>query len=143
MKKQRRIKAEINPVPYIDVMMVLLVIFMVTSPTISPNLGVDVDLPQAEAQPYEIDAENLPIVVSIDAAGLLYLNTNNVPDEPLEVNDLLTRVTAMLRLNPKQEVQIQGDQNIDYGRVTAVLALLQQAGAGNVGLMLNPTDSNN
>ena len=127
--------AEINVVPYIDVMLVLLVIFMITAPLLTE--GVNVDLPQAVAKALE-QVDEKPLVVSVDAKGKFYLNTEEAPEVPIDANTLVNRVIAMRRLHPKSSVYVRGDENASYGQVVTVMALLQKAGIGNVGLITRP-----
>lgn len=127
--------SEINVVPYIDVMLVLLVIFMVTTPLLSQ--GIKVNLPQAQAQ--TIVPVQEPIIVSIDEMGRYYLNTATHPDISLDAEHLSQEVTTQLRLaqqkqTPRQ-VFVKGDKKVDYGKVVKAMVLLQQAGAVNIGLL--------
>lgn len=137
-KTKRRIMAEMNVVPYIDVMLVLLVIFMITAPLLTQ--GVSVDLPKADAKPLEVADEEAqePLVVSVDAEGLFYLNVGEDPDEPVEPAILMARAAAVLRLKPKTPVMVKGDRGVNYGRVVSAMALLQKAGAPKVGLITDP-----
>lgn len=127
--------SEINVVPYIDVMLVLLVIFMITAPLLTE--GVNVDLPQASAKALE-QIDEKPLVVSVDAKGKFYLNTENDPETPIDARTLVNRVVAMRRLHPKSAVYVRGDENASYGQVVTVMALLQKTGIGNVGLITRP-----
>lgn len=127
--------AEINVVPYIDVMLVLLIIFMVTAPLLTQ--GVKVDLPQADAQPIDT-REREPLVVSVTGGGEYFVNYGDDKDRPIDAQTLLTRVGALLRLHPDIPVVVRGDKNVPYGRVVYVMTLLQQAGAPSVGLMTDP-----
>jgi biopolymer transport protein TolR len=138
-KKRRKQLAEINVVPYIDVMLVLLVIFMVTAPLLSQ--GVKVDLPNAAAEPISTKMPE-PIIVSIDAQGNYYLNTSAHPEQPVAATELATQVKLQMQQNgtvPRGEetrqVLVKGDQHVDYGKVVDAMVILQQAGVGNVGLM--------
>ena len=136
MRRQRRKPiAEINVVPYIDVMLVLLVIFMITAPLLSQ--GVKVDLPQAAAEPLE-RSDTEPLVVSIDAAGAYYLNYGEDQDQSLEPNVLLARVSALVRHRPGLPVLVRGDRDVPYGDVLLIMSLLQRAGVPSVGLMTKP-----
>jgi len=121
--------SEINVVPYIDVMLVLLVIFIATAPILSQ--GVQVDLPQAKSEPLPHD-EKPPLVISVDAKGNLFLDNLK---EPLEGTELAVKVRAALKLDPTRAVLVKGDKNVDYGRVLSAMALLKQAGVAKVGLM--------
>ena len=124
----RRMMGEINVVPYIDVMLVLLIIFMVTAPMLSQ--GIKVDLPKAAAEPLPPDIE--PLVLSIDAAGEMYLNIGD-SKAPQDAGRVLEVVSAALRREPERPVLVKADRTVEYGRVVEGMALLQQAGAQKVG----------
>ncbi len=130
--KRLRPMAEINVVPYIDVMLVLLVIFMVTAPLLTE--GVRVDLPQAPAEALSPDQRE-PLVLSVDATGRLFLNQGGDPAQPLDDRALMVRLAAILRLRPGTPVLVRGDARVDYGRVVHALVLAQAAGAPRVGLV--------
>ncbi len=138
-RDRRRPMADINVVPYIDVMLVLLVIFMITAPLLSQ--GVKVDLPHATAQ--AIGADKEPIVVSVDAQGNYYLNIATDPNQPIDAVNLVNSVSTELRSDAQQsqsrQVLVKGDQHVDYGKVMQAMVLLQQAGAASVGLVTDPT----
>jgi len=136
-RTRKRPMAEINVVPYIDVMLVMLVIFMITAPLLTQ--GVKVDLPEASAEPIE-DPDNEPLVVSVDAGGNLYLNVGESPDDAITEEDLVQTVAAVLRRQPKKSVLVRGDHTVDYGVVVSAMVLLQQAGAPNVGLVTEPPE---
>jgi biopolymer transport protein TolR len=129
--------SEINVVPYIDVMLVLLIIFMVTAPLLTQ--GVKVDLPQADAQVIDT-REQEPLVVSVTAGGDYYVNYGENKDRPIDARTLLTRTAALLRLRPELPVVVRGDKDVPYGRVVHVMTLLQKAGAPSVGLMTDPPE---
>lgn len=135
--QRRRPIAEINVVPYIDVSLVLLIIFMVTAPML--QTGVDVDLPQAEARNLDPN-EQLPIIISVKADGSLFLDEGNQVDTPVAENDLSNRVSRVLNQKPGLSVLIRGDSKVDYGRVVAIMAALKQAGLKGVGLMTRPAN---
>ena len=124
--------SEINVVPYIDVMLVLLVIFMIAAPLLTQ--GVKVDLPQADAEPLDIETQE-PLVVTIDAAGSYYLNYGENKDTPTEPRVLAARVGALLRHRPGLSIVVRGDENVPYGDVVILMTILQEAGAPSVGLM--------
>lgn len=126
---KRKSMAEINIVPYVDVMLVLLVIFMVTAPLLTQ--GVQIDLPQAKSDPLPPD-QKPPVVVTIDAKGLLFLENAKVP---LPAADLAVQVQAALKQDPARAVLVRGDKNVDYGQVMAAMVLLKKAGVAKVGLM--------
>lgn len=133
---RRRKVAEINVVPYIDVMLVLLIIFMVTAPLITQ--GVKVDLPQAEAEPLDKDTKP-PLVASVDAEGRYYITLGANDKEPLSAEEVATLVKAHLAVNPDTPVVVNGDGAVSYDAVIQLMVLLQQvAGVPSVGLM---TDS--
>jgi biopolymer transport protein TolR len=134
---RKRPMAEINVVPYIDVMLVMLVIFMVTAPLLTQ--GVQVDLPVADAEPID-DTDNEPLVVNVDAAGNLYLNVGEDPEQPLDGESLSQNVAAVLRRQPEKKVLVRGDHAVDYGAVVSAMVLLQQAGVPNVGLVTEPPE---
>ncbi|MBN9229727.1 MAG: protein TolR [Legionella sp.] len=138
-KKRERPISEINVVPYIDVMLVLLVIFMITAPMLSQ--GVTVDLPKAASQTLA-PTDREPIIVSVNAEGTYFLNISSTPADPIEPQALAVRVAAELELakqtNQKMNVLVKGDQGVAYGKVVQAMALLKQAGAEQVGLL---TDS--
>jgi len=132
---RKRPMSQINVVPYIDVMLVLLVIFMITAPLLTQ--GVKVELPQAATE--TLDAEqNEPLVLSVDADGLFYLNIGGDPKESLQPDTILARTAALLREKPKTPILVNGDRGVEYGRIIQAMVLLQQAGAANVGLMTEP-----
>lgn len=130
--------AEINVVPYIDVMLVLLVIFMITAPMLSP--GVAVTLPTANTKQLNPKAQE-PIVVSIDANGSYYINISQHPDTAIAPDDLLQQVSTAVKAEPNTQqrpVLVKGDKNVDYGKVIAAMVLLQKAGVEDVGLITQP-----
>jgi biopolymer transport protein TolR len=136
-RKRRKLKAEINVVPYIDVMLVLLIIFMATAPLL--HLGVDIQLPEAAAKSMQADKE--PIVVSVDKDGNYYLSLGTAPRESVDGKTLVTKVSAFLRQNPQVPVLIGGDGRVDYNKVYQAMVLLQQSGVPKVGLMSQPVES--
>jgi len=127
--------SEINVVPYIDVMLVLLVIFMITAPLLSQ--GVKVDLPEVPSQPLPPTKKN-PVIVKVDEAGLFYINYGDDQDKPVSANTLVNRVSALLKYQPDIPVLIGGDSNVPYGRVVEAMALLQRAGVSSIGMMTDP-----
>lgn len=128
---KRRAMAEINIVPYLDVMLVLLVIFMITAPLLSQ--GVEVDLPQASAEPLTADADE-PLVLTVDQQGLYYLNIGD-EEQVVAADVMMARVAAVLRRKPKTPVMVRGDRNASYGDVVRAMTRLQAAGAPSVGLI--------
>src|SRR5512138_3040915 len=114
MRRSRRLMAEINVVPYIDVMLVLLIIFMVTAPLLTQ--GVKVDLPKAGAQPIDAPKNTVPLVLSVDRAGRLYLNNGSHPQSPLDPDTVQQRTEVALQRNPETPVLVKADNNVAYGR---------------------------
>ena len=132
VRKRRRPVSEINVVPYIDVMLVLLIIFMVTAPLVTQ--GVKVDLPKAEAQPLENEAKP-PLIASVNAQGQYFLNVGDSQQEPMSAVDLATLVAKHLQVEPGTPVVVKGDGAVAYSEVVQLMVLLQRAGAPSVGLM--------
>ena len=130
--RSRRAVAEINVVPYIDVMLVLLVIFMATAPLLMQ--GVEVDLPKADASPVS-DSDAEPLIVSIDAQARLYLNLGASDDQALSMETVKQRVATVLKRNPEKAVMVWGDAAVPYGEVVVLMSELQEAGAPTVGLV--------
>ncbi len=141
--RHRRLMAEINVVPYIDVMLVLLIIFMVTAPLLTQ--GITVDLPNAAADPLdpELLRDNEPLVLSINKEGELFLNIGDDEESPIDEQTVVTRTAAVLRRNAQTPVLIKADQAVSYGRVVTGMVLLQQAGARKVGFLTDPVDTFN
>jgi len=137
--KKRKLMAEINVVPYIDVMLVLLIIFMVTAPLLTQ--GIKVELPKAGAEPIEDVTDQPPLVVSVDATGNLYINVGDDEDEPVTGKDIVARVAAVLRNRPNTPVLVKADRAVAYGNVVGAMVLLQQGGADNVGFVTDPLDT--
>lgn len=138
VRKRRRPVSEINVVPYIDVMLVLLIIFMVTAPLITQ--GVKVDLPKAEAQPLDEESKP-PLVASVDVQGQYYLNVGDTQDEALSGVDLATLVAEHLQKEPDTPVVVKGDGAVVYSEVVQLMVLLQKAGVPSVGLMTTPPEN--
>ena len=133
IRPRRKRIAEINVVPYIDVMLVLLVIFMITAPLLTP--GVKVDLPQAAATPVD-NPDKETLVVTVDRRGKLFLD-----DREISARDLQSKVAAILRVRPQTPVLIRGDRQVAYNDVVQTMVLLQAAGAPSVGLVTQSPDS--
>ncbi len=138
-RKHRRPIAEINVVPYIDVMLVLLIIFMITAPLL--QLGVEIELPEADAAPMEQSED--PVIVSVMANGDLYLSLDG-QSELIDEQSLIQQLTVMVEQTPNIQVLIGGDQQVGYGRVYEAMVAVQQAGVSKIGLMSDPleTDGN-
>lgn len=138
VRKRRRPVSEINVVPYIDVMLVLLIIFMVTAPLVTQ--GVKVDLPKASAEPLEDDTKP-PLVASVDAQGQYFINVGDSQDKPMSAVDLATLVAAHLQLEPETPVVVKGDGSVPYNNIVQLMVLLQRAGVPAVGLMTEAPES--
>lgn len=132
---RKRPMSEINVVPYIDVMLVLLVIFMITAPLL--HQGIEVELPQMSAEPLPPD-KNEPIVVNIDHEGNFYINYGESADQPVSDSELVKRVKTLLKLQPKTRFYVGGDTEALYGHITHVMVLLQQAGVRDLGMLTEP-----
>jgi biopolymer transport protein TolR len=133
-RQRRRRMAEINIVPYIDVMLVLLIIFMVTAPML--NLGANIQLPQSAAK--ALQDEKQPVLVEVNQQGDVSLRLGKATPQPVDDQTLVKEVSAFVKQDPKVSVLLGGDKRVDYGRVNQVLGLLQQAGVAKVGLMSQP-----
>ena len=134
---RKRPMSEINVVPYIDVMLVLLVIFMITAPLLTQ--GVKVDLPEAPSKPLE-HQDKEPVIVNVDAAGNFYINYGENQDKPVAAADLVNRINALLKYQPGTPVYLGGDQAVPYGKVVELMALLQGAGVPSVGMITEPLE---
>jgi len=137
--QKRKLMGEINVVPYIDVMLVLLVIFMVTAPLLTQ--GIEVDLPKANSEPIKEVPNHQPLVLSVDADGNLYINVGDDEDEPTTGKDVVARVGAILRNRPETPILVKADRAVPYGRVVGAMVLLQQGGAESIGFVTDPLDS--
>jgi biopolymer transport protein TolR len=128
---------EINVVPYIDVMLVLLIIFMITAPLLTQ--GIKVDLPDAGAEPLPPDPEQLtPLILNVDRPGLLYLNVGADPEAPIEAATASERIATVLRRTPGTPVLVGADREAVFDNVVAAMVLLQKAGAQKVGILTDP-----
>ena len=133
--RRRPLMAEINVVPYIDVMLVLLVIFMVTVPLIQQ--GVEVNLPSADAQAIANQEAPNPLIVTVDKQGNVSLNQGAAANRSLSPDFLMREITPLLPAVNGQ-VYVRGDRDAQYGQVMAVMVILQQAGVSDIGLMTKP-----
>lgn len=139
----RRPMADMNVVPFIDVMLVLLVIFMITTPLLTQ--GVKVDLPKTQAKALT-EQEKEPLIVTVDAGGLFYLNLADNPSQPITPRTLSflanTHLKSQQNTAEQRPVLVRGDKGANYGKVMEAMVLLQQAGAKSVGLITQPLPSN-
>jgi biopolymer transport protein TolR len=131
-RRKHRFTAEINVVPYIDVMLVFLVIFMVTAPLLTT--GVKVNLPKAPAKVMDMKSDE-PVVLTVTEDGGMSLNVGPTPDKPMPPNQIVNTVAKALRQHPDRPVAVRGDSAGSYGDVVRGMVLLQQAGAAHVGLI--------
>jgi biopolymer transport protein TolR len=134
--RKRKLKSEINVVPYIDVMLVLLIIFMVTAPLL--NLGVDIELPQSNAK--SLQEKGDPIIVSVDAGGGYTLRLRDGDKESVDAGTLVAQVKAYVDNNPNVVVYVAGDTQASYDTVYQAMVLLQTAGVSKIGLMSKPPE---
>lgn len=131
--------SDINVVPFIDVMLVLLVIFMITAPLLTQ--GVKVNLPKTAATALT-EQQKEPLIVTVDLAGNFYLNLSDKPNQPITAHTLSSLVTSQLsaqQMGTQRPVLVRGDKNVNYGKVIEAMVLLQQAGAKSVGLITEPS----
>jgi biopolymer transport protein TolR len=138
LRRRKKLMGEINVVPYIDVMLVLLVIFMITAPLLKE--GVKVDLPAAGAKPIDADflAKHEPLIVTIDPVGRLYINFGHDQDKPASEESVSARTAALLRRDPQTPILVKADATVPYGTVVHAMVLLQKAGAAKVGFLTDP-----
>jgi len=137
MSRRRKPMSQINVVPYIDVMLVLLVIFMVTAPMF--NQGVQVDLPQAPSEPIKDFMEQQePFIVSVDVQGKIYVNQSANPNQALNFEEFQQQAAGLLASQSQKQAYVKGDSKVQYGNVMRVMVVLQQAGVLSVGLISQP-----
>ena len=137
--QKRKLMGEINVVPYIDVMLVLLVIFMVTAPLLTQ--GIEVALPQAAAEPIQDVPNTPPLVLSVDKEGNLYINVGDDEDKPTTGEEVIRRVGIVLRTSPETPILVKADRAVPYGNVVGAMVVLQQGGAESIGFVTDPLDT--
>ena len=137
--QKRKLMGEINVVPYIDVMLVLLVIFMVTAPLLTQ--GIEVDLPKAAAEPIQDVPNTPPLVLSGDKEGNLYINVGDDEDKPTSGEEVIRRVGIVLRTSPETQILVKADRAVPYGNVVGAMVVLQQGGAESIGFVTDPLDT--
>lgn len=135
--KKHRLFNEVNVVPYIDVSLVLLLVFMISAPLIQQ--GVEVDLPKTKKASAVDSVNQEPIVITVDKNAKLYMNFSDIPNEPITTKEILTQVLALRKINPNLRVFVRGDRRALYANILQIMAILQNSGVEKVGLM---TDSN-
>tara|TARA_B100000678_G_scaffold185259_1_gene154848 strand:+ start:81 stop:518 length:438 start_codon:yes stop_codon:yes gene_type:complete len=136
--RKKKLMGEINVVPYIDVMLVLLIIFMVTAPLLTQ--GIKVELPKAGTEPIS-ESTNTPLILSVDAGGNLYINVGDDEDKPVISNEIISRTRAVLNNNPETLILIKADRSVPYGIVVGAMVLLQKGGANNIGFVTDPLNT--
>jgi biopolymer transport protein TolR len=132
----RRLMGEINVVPYIDVMLVLLIIFMITAPLL--NQGVKVNLPKAHAEPLPTKSAKDPVILTVNGGGQLFLNIASDPNAPVDSDTVVTQVSGALQNDPDRAVLVKADKSVTYGTVMQAMVILQRAGADKVGMVADP-----
>lgn len=131
--QRRKLAAEINVVPYIDVMLVLLVVFMITAPMMTA--GVKVDLPDADAKPIEMPKDEEFVIVSVDQSGQYYLSVGGDTEQPKSMDEVADMVGKIKRNKPEMPVLMEGDHAAAYGLVVQMMVALQKVGVNDVGLV--------
>jgi biopolymer transport protein TolR len=141
VRKKRKPMADINVVPYIDVMLVLLIVFMVTAPLL--NQGIEVDLPQANNEPLDIDENLETLVVSITSNGEYFLSVGATGEERQSVtlDTVGEQVSRIIGANPQIQVLVEGDTSADWGAMINLITTLQRAGVSNPNFITQPMDS--
>jgi len=138
-RRKSQLVAEINVVPYIDVMLVLLIIFMITAPLLTQ--GVEVDLPQTKVADLIAQDADQPIVFTVNQTGDYFWEPAAGKPQQIAAEDLSARASNLIAQYPKAPVLVKGDQAVPYARVMQLMVLLQQAGATQVGLVTEPLAS--
>lgn len=141
VRKKRKPVAEINVVPYIDVMLVLLIVFMVTAPLL--NQGIEVDLPQANNEPLDIDENLETLIVSITSNGEYFLSIGATGEdrESVTLDTVGEQVARIVGANPEIQVLIEGDTAADWGAMITLITTLQAAGVSNPNFITQPMES--
>ena len=137
-RRRRTLLSEINVVPYIDVMLVLLVVFMIAAPLMVQ--GVLVNLPEALSEPLPRE-KNDPLIISIKSEGTFFLETQATKNTPLGLDEISIQVEKILKANPSLQVVVRGDGGVKYQKVMELMSVLQASGAEDVGLITQPPSS--
>lgn len=137
--QKRKLMGEINVVPYIDVMLVLLVIFMATAPLLTQ--GVKVELPKADAAAIAEPPDSQPVILSVDASGNLYLSVGDDEDQPKSADYIVDKVRIVMENAPETPVFVEADRAVDYGYVVGAMVLLQKGGVQAIGFVTDPLES--
>ena len=137
--KRRNLISDINVVPYIDVMLVLLVIFMISAPLMVQ--GIQINLPEISSEALPVK-NNEPLIISINESGNIFLETESTKNQSLKLNELNEKVKKIFEVNPSMQVVIRGDSKVSYARVMSVMSELQSVGAREIGLISQPISNN-
>ena len=140
LAKKKNLKAEINVVPYIDVMLVLFVVFMVSAPLMVQ--GILLNLPEASNEPLPREQQD-PLIISVDSKGQFYLEIQSSQNEPLALIQLSEKISSILKVNPSLQVVVRGDGQVEYQRIISLMSELQNTGVDNVGLITSPSRKSN
>ena len=138
-RKRRKPMSEINVVPYIDVMLVLLIVFMITAPLLTQ--GIKVELPQENSKPLTIDKDEISLVVSINAQGKYFLSLGDIAEQAqksMTLTEVASKVEKILRQNPTVPILIEGDKSVNYGVLIKLMTVLENSGAKGIGLITQP-----
>ena len=134
--RKRKLVSDINVVPYIDVMLVLLVVFMVSAPLMVQ--GILLNLPEASNEPLPREQQD-PLIISVDSKGQFYLEIQSSQNEPLALIQLSEKISSILKVNPSLQVVVRGDGQVEYQRIISLMSELQNTGVDNVGLITSPS----
>lgn len=134
----RKVMSDINMVPFIDIMMVLLVAFMVSAPMLTQGLQVDLPRTNSKIMPLPDNIEAL--IVSIEENGNYFIDLGAEREQAKNLTEIETRVSKVMAANPRTKVLIRGDRNVAYGSVVELMAGLQTAGVEDVGLVTDPVE---
>ena len=138
--RKRKLVSDINVVPYIDVMLVLLVVFMVSAPLMVQ--GILLNLPEASNEPLPREQQD-PLIISVDSKGQFYLEIQSSQKEPLALIQLSEKISSILKINPSLQVVVRGDGQVEYQRIISLMSELQNTGVDNVGLITSPSRKSN
>tara|TARA_B100001123_G_C15341574_1_gene1035189 strand:- start:3177 stop:3599 length:423 start_codon:yes stop_codon:yes gene_type:complete len=138
--RKRKLVSDINVVPYIDVMLVLLVVFMVSAPLMVQ--GILLNLPEASNEPLPREQQD-PLIISVDSKGQFYLEIQSSQNEPLALIQLSEKISSILKVNPSLQVVVRGDGQVEYQRIISLMSELQNTGVDNVGLITSPSRKSN
>ena len=138
--RKRKLVSDINVVPYIDFMLVLLVVFMVSAPLMVQ--GILLNLPEASNEPLPREQQD-PLIISVDSKGQFYLEIQSSQNEPLALLQLSEKISSILKINPSLQVVVRGDGQVEYQRIISLMSELQNTGVDNVGLITSSSRKSN